>query len=100
MRSCCHYIEEKKQYELTIVDEGQLRRLLLQLLNPEEFLSLYGIRSMSKYHNQHPFAFGLSEVRYDPGESENKIKGGNSNWRGPIWFPTTFLIIDSKKCLW
>ncbi|MBV8552142.1 MAG: glucosidase [Acidobacteriaceae bacterium] len=97
--SCCHFIERKKQYELTIVDEGQLRRLLERLLNPEEFLSPHGIRSMSKYHEQHPFTFGYSEVRYDPAESDNKIKGGNSNWRGPLWFPTTFLIIDSLRTL-
>ena len=49
--------------------------------------------------SEHPFVFGHSEVRYDPAESENKIKGGNSNWRGPIWFPTTFLIIDSLRKL-
>jgi hypothetical protein len=97
--SCCHYLEDKKQYELTIVDERQLRRVLERLLSPEEFLSDYGIRSMSKYHQRRPFVFGPSEVRYDPAESENKIKGGNSNWRGPIWFPTTFLIIDSLRTL-
>ena len=98
-KSCCHYIEEKKQYELTIMNEGQLRRLFERLLSPDEFLSPYGIRSLSKYHEHHPFTFGQSEVRYDPAESENKIKGGNSNWRGPIWFPTTFLIIDSLRTL-
>jgi hypothetical protein len=54
---------------------------------------------MSKYHQLHPFIFGSSEVSYDPGESENKIKGGNSNWRGPIWFPTTFRIIETLKTL-
>jgi hypothetical protein len=97
--SCCHYIESKKQYELTIVDERQLRRMLERLLSPHEFLSDYGIRSMSKYHIEHPFVFGHSEVRYDPAESDNKIKGGNSNWRGPIWFPTTFLIIESLRTL-
>ena len=97
--SCCHYIEAKRQYELTIVDEHQLRRMLERLLSPEEFLSGYGIRSLSKYHQQHPFAFGHGEVRYDPAESDNKIKGGNSNWRGPIWFPTTFLIIESLRTL-
>jgi hypothetical protein len=96
--SCCHYIEPK-QYELTIVDEEQLRRMLERLLSPQEFLSPYGIRSLSKYHEQHPFIFGQSEVRYDPAESDNKIKGGNSNWRGPIWFPTTFLIIESLRKL-
>jgi hypothetical protein len=97
--SCCHYIESKREYVLTIVNEGQLRRMLERLLSPEEFLSDYGIRSMSKHHEQHPFVFGHSEVRYDPAESENKIKGGNSNWRGPIWFPTTFLIIESLRTL-
>jgi len=97
--SCCHYLEGKKQYELTIVDQQQLRRMLERLLSPAEFFSDYGIRSMSKYHQQCPFVFGQNEVRYDPAESDNKIKGGNSNWRGPIWFPTTFLIIESLRTL-
>ena len=97
--SCCHYLERKRQFELTIVDREQLRRMLERLLSPDEFLSDYGIRSLSKYHQEHPFAFGHSEVRYEPAESDNKIKGGNSNWRGPIWFPTTFLIIDSLRTL-
>jgi len=96
---CCQYFEAKKQYELTIVNQGQLRKVLERLLSPEEFLSDYGIRSLSKYHEKHPFVFGQSEVRYDPAESDNKIKGGNSNWRGPIWFPTTFLIIESLRNL-
>jgi hypothetical protein len=73
--------------------------MLSRVLDSEEFLSPYGVRSLSKYHEQHPFTFGFSEVRYDPAESDNKIKGGNSNWRGPIWFPTTFLIIDSLRTL-
>jgi hypothetical protein len=97
--SCCHYIEAKKQYELTIMNKGQMERMLERLLNPEEFFSAYGIRSLSKYHERHPFVFGQSEVHYDPAESDNKIKGGNSNWRGPVWFPTTFLIIESLRTL-
>jgi hypothetical protein len=97
--SCCHYIESKQLYELTIANENQLRRMLERLVSPEEFLSDFGIRSMSKFHEQHPFTFGRSEVRYDPAESDNKIKGGNSNWRGPIWFPTTFLVIESLRTL-
>jgi hypothetical protein len=97
--SCCHFIEGKQQYELTIVNEHQLRRILERLLSSDEFLSDFGIRSLSKYHEQHPFTFGSSEVRYDPAESDNKIKGGNSNWRGPVWFPTTFLIIESLRTL-
>jgi hypothetical protein len=97
--SCCHYIERKRQYKLTIVDQQQLRRMLGRLLSPDEFLSDFGVRSLSKYHGQHPFVFGNAEIRYDPAESNNKIKGGNSNWRGPIWFPTTFLIIESLRTL-
>jgi hypothetical protein len=97
--SGCHYIEARRQYELTIVDEQQLRRMLERLLSHDEFLSDFGIRSLSKYHGGHPFVFGNAEVRYDPAESNNKIKGGNSNWRGPIWFPTTFLIIESLRTL-
>jgi hypothetical protein len=97
--SCCHYIEALRQYELTIVDEKQLRRMLERLVSHDEFLSDFGVRSLSKYHEQNPFVFGNAEVRYDPAESSNKIKGGNSNWRGPIWFPTTFLIIESLRTL-
>jgi hypothetical protein len=99
--SCCHRIEKngKQEYELTIVDETQLRRILDRVLDSSEFLSDFGIRSLSKYHQHRPFTFGGAEVRYDPAESENKIKGGNSNWRGPIWFPTTFLIIESLRKL-
>jgi hypothetical protein len=97
--SCCHYFERKRQYLLTIVDEPQLRRVLQRLLNPKEFLSDYGIRSMSKYHEQHPFVVGANEVHYEPGDSESKIKGGNSNWRGPVWFPTTFLVIEALRAL-
>jgi len=84
---------------LAIVDEYQTKRILERLIDPDEFLSDYGIRSLSKYHEQHPYVFGNSEVRYEPAESDNKIKGGNSNWRGPIWFPTSFLMIESLRKL-
>jgi hypothetical protein len=99
--ACCHCTQKngQRQYELTVVDAHQLLRILDRVLDPAEFLSDFGIRSLSKYHEQHPYVFGHSEVRYDAAESENKIKGGNSNWRGPIWFPTTFLIIESLRKL-
>ncbi len=80
---------------LSIVDRHQLSRILERLFDPDEFLSPTGIRSLSKFHERHPFAFGESEVRYSPAEADVKIKGGNSNWRGPLWFPTTYLIIES-----
>jgi hypothetical protein len=55
------------------------------------------VRSLSKYHEAHPFSFGGREVRYEPAEADVKIKGGNSNWRGPIWFPTSYLLIESLR---
>jgi Glycosyl hydrolase family 63 C-terminal domain len=84
---------------LSIFDEQQLMRLLKCVFDPDEFLSDFGIRSLSKVHAENPFRFGDSSVHYEPGESENKLKGGNSNWRGPVWFPTTFMIIESLKKL-
>ena len=66
-------------------------------LGSVEFLSDAGLRSPSKHHKDHPFVFGGAEVRYEPAESDVKIKGGNSNWRGPVWFPTTFLLIESLR---
>lgn len=84
---------------LTIMDISQLRKLLARMHDPEEFLSPHGIRSLSKRHEHAPFVFEGRSVGYEPAESETKLKGGNSNWRGPIWFPTTFLIIESLRKL-
>jgi hypothetical protein len=70
-----------------------------RLLSPEEFLSDFGIRSLSKVHQAHPFVFDDRMVHYEPAESSSKLKGGNSNWRGPIWFPTCFLLIESMRKL-
>jgi len=80
-----------------IVNEGQIKGLLRRILDPEEFLSPYGLRSLSRYHARRPFVFGDRAVGYEPAESDSKIKGGNSNWRGPVWFPTTFLMIESLR---
>ncbi|MCO6430538.1 MAG: glucosidase [Deltaproteobacteria bacterium] len=101
VQRCCYTIERKGEpvHVLTIFDESQLKRLLQRVLDPNEFLSDFGIRSLSKVHEHNPFVFGNSEVRYEPAESNCKIKGGNSNWRGPIWFPTSFLIIESLRKL-
>jgi hypothetical protein len=84
---------------LTIVDLDQLRRLLERLHDREEFLSRFGIRSLSKVHERHPFVYDGRAVAYEPAESTSKLKGGNSNWRGPIWFPTSFLLIESLRKL-
>jgi hypothetical protein len=85
----------KRRYVLSIADPGQFKRLLERIWDPDEFLSAHGIRSLSKYHQQHPFQFGDRSLGYEPGEAEVKLKGGNSNWRGPVWFPTSYLLIHS-----
>ena len=92
-------LDGKATYLLTIVNQNQLQRMLERMHNETEFLSRYGIRSLSKYHEAHPFHMDGSSVTYEPAESAEKLKGGNSNWRGPLWFPTSFLIIESLRKL-
>ncbi|HVR40487.1 MAG TPA: glucosidase [Thermoanaerobaculia bacterium] len=84
---------------LAVVDQNQLQHLLARVVDPAEFLSPFGIRSLSKFHQEHPFRFGNAAVGYEPAESLGWLKGGNSNWRGPVWFPTTFLFIESLRKL-
>ncbi|HWO17853.1 MAG TPA: glucosidase [Kofleriaceae bacterium] len=86
-------------YLLTIVDIEQLHRMLDHLHDDEGFLSRFGVRSLSKRHERAPFVLDGRSVGYEPAESSSKLKGGNSNWRGPIWFPTTFLIVESLRKL-
>ncbi len=79
----------------------RLKRILKRMLDETEFLSDYGIRSLSKFHKDNPYTFStngkLFTVNYEPGESSTSLFGGNSNWRGPIWFPVNFLIIESLQ---
>jgi hypothetical protein len=94
--ACYHAERDGRKLEvLSIVDQQQLTRILQHLWSEEEFLSPGGIRSLSKQHGRDPFTFGAGTVRYEPGESDVKIKGGNSNWRGPVWFPTSYLLIEA-----
>jgi hypothetical protein len=82
---------------MALVNPDRLRRILTKMLDEEEFLSPYGIRSLSKFHAQHPFVLNVSgqehRVDYLPAESNTGMFGGNSNWRGPIWMPVNALII-------
>jgi hypothetical protein len=89
----------KRVHVCAIVDEDQMKGLLRRVLDPGEFLSPWGLRSLSRCHASEPFRFGGREVRYEPAEASSKIKGGNSNWRGPVWFPTSFLMIESLRKL-
>jgi hypothetical protein len=86
---------------LALARGHRMKRLLKRMLDPEEFLSDYGIRAISRYHLEHPYHLDLGgssyEVRYEPGESSTGLFGGNSNWRGPIWFPINFLLIEALK---
>ena len=88
---------------LSIVDRDQLRRILRVLLDEKEFLSPYGIRSLSRVHKDRPFAMSVGGVEhrvdYEPAESATGLFGGNSNWRGPVWFPVNFLLIESLQKL-
>ncbi len=81
---------------LSALNESKLRRVLAQMLDEERFFSPYGIRSLSRWHKDHPYVFGVHgeefRVEYQPAESETGLFGGNSNWRGPIWFPINMLI--------
>jgi hypothetical protein len=86
---------------LAVVNEEKLRLLLQKMLDETEFFSDYGIRSVSKYHQKHPYTFDVNdetyEVAYEPAESPSKMFGGNSNWRGPIWFPVNYLLIEALQ---
>lgn len=101
VKGVVHTVERagKTTHVLTIVDQDQLGRIIQRVWDPDEFLSDYGIRSLSKAHKDQPFLFNDRKVDYEPAESVSKIKGGNSNWRGPIWFPTCFLLIESFRKL-
>jgi Glycosyl hydrolase family 63 C-terminal domain len=85
------------RYLLSMCDEKKLRRILTRMLDEERFLSPFGIRSLSKWHEQHPYSFEVHgqhyEVKYLPAESDTGLFGGNSNWRGPIWLPVNVLIL-------
>ncbi len=82
---------------LSVLDEKNLRRVLSRMLDEAEFLSPYGLRSLSKHHLDHPYVFQWEGqehvVRYLPGESDSGMFGGNSNWRGPVWIPTNYVLI-------
>ncbi|MCB1149497.1 MAG: glucosidase, partial [Chlamydiia bacterium] len=85
----------------SIINKEQLTDILKVMLDENLFLSHYGIRSVSKYHKEHPYVLKIDgqefRVSYQPGESESGLFGGNSNWRGPVWFPINFLLIESLQ---
>jgi hypothetical protein len=86
---------------LAIVSRDKLRRILQKMLDESEFFSDYGIRAVSRYHADHPYIFEVNGshfcVDYEPAESSSGLFGGNSNWRGPVWFPVNYLLIESLQ---
>jgi hypothetical protein len=86
---------------LSIVDEGRLRRLLGAMLDPGEFLSDHGIRALSKRHEEDPLELDVDGIAatldYEPAESRTGLFGGNSNWRGPVWMPINFLLVETLR---
>jgi len=88
---------------LSLVNPARLRRILHRTFDENEFLSPFGIRSLSRYHKDHPYTLSFNSqtfrVGYEPGDSESGLFGGNSNWRGPVWFPMNFLLIESLQRL-
>ena len=90
-----------KRTLLSLLRGHRMKALLRRMLDPNEFLSDFGVRSLSRYHLQHPYTFWADghalSVDYEPAESRSRLFGGNSNWRGPIWFPMNFLIIESLQ---
>ncbi len=96
--------EERAEGEkilISLIPKGRLIALLTRLLNETEFLSCGGIRALSKHHEEHPFSVNIQgteySIKYDPGDSTSDFFGGNSNWRGPVWMPINYLIIQSIK---
>jgi hypothetical protein len=91
----------KERRLLSIVDAEQLKRILQMMLDEQEFLSPHGIRALSHYHRDRPFILEIDDkehrVDYEPGESTTGLFGGNSNWRGPVWFPMNYLLIESLQ---
>jgi hypothetical protein len=86
---------------LSLLRGSRMKKLLRRMLDETEFLSDYGVRALSRYHREHPYVLEWNgqrfEVEYQPGESTSGLFGGNSNWRGPIWMPVNYLIIESLQ---
>ena len=89
----------KMRYLLGLMHPEQMQRVLARVWDPEEFRSEYGLRSLSKVYEKYPYELLGNTINYEPGEASVILKGGNSNWRGPIWFPTTYLLIEALRKL-
>ncbi len=95
------HTEQGPRLLLTIANRKKLERIYRYVFDENEFLSPHGIRALSKFHKDHPYMLSFdgqsSSVDYEPGESTSNLFGGNSNWRGPVWFPMNFLLMESMQ---
>ncbi len=95
------FFNAKLDHLLTVTPRERLERILRYMFDEEEFLSPHGIRSVSKYHAKHPYTYTVNgtsySVDYEPGEGRTAMFGGNSNWRGPVWMPINYMIIQALK---
>jgi hypothetical protein len=92
---------KNQRHLLSLLRGHRMKRILKRMLDENEFLSEFGIRALSKVYEQHPYEFYANgskfEVKYTPGEGDTALFGGNSNWRGPIWFPVNYLLVESLQ---
>jgi len=92
---------KNERHLLSLLRGHRMKRILKRMLDEKEFLSDFGVRALSKIYHDHPFKFYANNnefvVKYTPGESDTSLFGGNSNWRGPIWFPVNYLLIESLQ---
>ena len=99
--ACIRTKGQQERRLLSIVNEERLTAILNKMLDEAEFLSPHGIRSLSKYHEENPYRFELDglkySIQYEPAESRSHLFGGNSNWRGPVWFPINYLLVESLQ---
>jgi mannosylglycerate hydrolase MGH1-like protein/glycosyl hydrolase family 63 len=99
--ACMRTPGNRERRLLSVVDADKLRHVLRYMLEENEFLSPYGIRALSRFHRDHPYVLHVNgtehRVDYQPGESNTSLFGGNSNWRGPVWFPLNFLLVESLQ---
>jgi hypothetical protein len=90
-----------ERHLLSLLRGHRMKRLLARMLDETEFLSPYGVRALSRYHRDHPYVLDLDGQRhvvgYAPGDSQTALFGGNSNWRGPVWMPVNYLLIESLQ---
>jgi hypothetical protein len=103
MEGCTSILGEgdDTRFLLSVVNLSKLPKILEKMFDTERFLSPFGIRSMSKFHEKEPFVFDMDGQRhscgYEPGDAVTSMFGGNSNWRGPIWFPINYLLVESLQ---